>query len=228
MAAEPPPRRPRGRTRAVRRHAGPPRELAHGLRDEHVEAVEGAAAGGRGVAQQPRRPRVVDEVVDQRRRRRSPAVDRRSIDVGIRADRRRVDQQVPAAARHRPRRPPPRCAASASACAASGRRACTDDARPARREAADDRARRSAGADDRRARRPSSVSPASGARKPSTSVLVPSHPPSRRRSVLSARAPARAVRAASSLNGAVTLAPAMPSASASARKSSKSDASHGM
>ena len=131
----------------LRRHAGPPQELADGLRDEHVEAVQGAAAGGRRVAQQPRRPRVVDEVVDQRAVE-ITGVDRRSIDVGVRADRRRVDQQVPAAARHRPwaRR---HVRGVGERLRRLGPPGVHRYPGPARHEAADDRARRSAGADDR-------------------------------------------------------------------------------
>ena len=140
---------------------------ADGLGDEHVEAVEGAAAGRRGVAQQPRRPRVVDEVVDQRAVEpdwQIGGVDRRSIDVGIGADRRGVDQQIPAAPRHRPRpaAPAPRCGrrhVGGQRPRRLGPTGVHGDAGAARHQAAHHRARRSAGADDRRAPAPS-TSPA--------------------------------------------------------------------
>ena len=132
----------------LRRHAGPPRELADGLRDEHVEAVEGAAAGGRGVAQQPRRPRVVDEVVDQRAVEHAPAStgDRSTsgcVPTGVVLTSR---SQLPRGTGHGP-------AATLRGVGQRLRRLGPPGVHrhpgPARHEAADDRAGRSAGADDR-------------------------------------------------------------------------------
>ena len=135
----------------LRRDPGPPRELADGLRDEHVEAIEGAAPGGRGVTQQPRRPRVVDEVVDQR----AGPLGRSAASTGDRSTSGCVPTGVVLTSRSQLPRgtghgPAATCAGVAPApAAASGRRACTDTRAPARQQAADDRARRSAGADDR-------------------------------------------------------------------------------
>ena len=91
--------------------AGPPLELLARLRDEHLEAADRLAPGGRRLAQQPRRRRVVDQVVDVAGRSARSAVERRRVDARIHADRRAVDQQIPAA---RLRRPAARRVADAS------------------------------------------------------------------------------------------------------------------
>src|SRR6185503_6668055 len=48
----------------LRLRTGPPLKLGARLRDQHVEAADGLAAERRRVAQQARRLRVVDQVVD--------------------------------------------------------------------------------------------------------------------------------------------------------------------
>ena len=73
-----------------------------GLRNEHVEAADRLAAGRGRLAQQARRPRVVDEVVHQPAAQRVGG-DRRLLRVGMHAHRRAVHQQIPAAGLGRPR-----------------------------------------------------------------------------------------------------------------------------
>src|SRR6185436_3528259 len=83
------------------RRAGPPLKLLARLRDEHVEAADGLTAHGRRLPQEARGRRVVDQIVDiasgELRLR-----DWRLVDPRIQADRRAIDQQIPAPRLRRP------------------------------------------------------------------------------------------------------------------------------
>ena len=144
--------RPRASRRPAGCDAGPPVELLLRLRDEHVEAADRLAAGGRRVAQQPRGRRVVDQVVDVAGRSALAAGSGVSSTSRLHADRRAVDQQIPAArlaAATAPTAPATSAATSLAPARDCARARVT--AAAARRQRHRDRARRAAGAEDRRA-----------------------------------------------------------------------------
>ena len=132
-------------------------------------------------AQQRGFERVVDQVVDDAARPRDSRRDRRRLGVRPGADRRRVDEQVPA----RDRRPARRSTRSspASASAASRRRALIATRAPCARRPHDGAARRAARAENHRAAsgqpNPADARAARGTRR-RRSCAPPSRPPPRR------------------------------------------------
>ena len=137
-------------TRGGRRHARPPLELQARLRRRASRARRSSRRPPRAPTAAASSPAGCRRGRRRRGRARRVARERRRVDVRPRADRRGVDEHVPAAARAATRRPRRR-ARAASARAAIGAPRADLDARALRLQRPDRRARRAAGAEHDRA-----------------------------------------------------------------------------
>ena len=198
-----------------RRHARPPLELQARLRDQHLEPADRLGARRARAAAAASSPPGCRRGRRRARPHNAAAIERRRVDVRPRADRRGVDEHIPAAG-GRPRAGRRRRTRAASARARSVRRALTSTGAPCARQRPDAAARAAPPAPSTTARLPAQRHRrrSSGARNPATSKLRPSQPRGPRRSVLtradrrvSVVGRRRTARRATAFSGAVTLAP---------------------